>query len=83
MAFKILIEKEPIGGSLVYQAEAKDRAAAKLEKKLNELPVEDVYSVTPSQDDSEFQLIAVIKLADKEVEEADEKNHGKKTKGAK
>lgn len=79
MAFKILIEKEAIGGNLAYQAGIKDRVVAKLEKKLNELPIEQVVCVTPAQDDSEFQLIAVVKLSDEVVEEKPAKA-GKKSK---
>lgn len=63
--FKVLIVKENIGGSLEYQAKVKNRVTSGLEKQLNSLDIENVYGVFPSEDENEFQLIAVVKLAAK------------------
>lgn len=65
--YKVLVVKESIGGTLEYQAKIKSKVTAELEKQLNALAVENVYGVFPSEDENEFQLIAVVKVAPREI----------------
>ena len=68
---KVLIVKENVGGSFEHQAKIKERVATELEKQLNSLEIENVYSVFPSEDENQFKLIAVVNLAPRKVKKED------------